>query len=141
MQELNLDASIQQAKQQNDKPFPVRLVDDNLFPNGGPILLLQVTWQQFQEDRRDHYKTVFGMSGGTDAEMRIKGEDFSFGIRLTKYVVGWEGISGDFNRNKLVDWFDVVPDACIAFANGLPKVLKQRQKAALQYKESTKKNS
>lgn len=141
MKELDLDATLKQA---NTDPIDIKLVDKDLFPEGSPILQVQITWQDYQREQRK--RTDIYVKPGKDqhqeeSEIHVARDPYQLGLCLTQYVVGWEGIAGEFSREKLYQWFEAIPDACIAFANGLEGVLKQRQQHMLQYRETTKKNS
>jgi hypothetical protein len=84
------------------------------------------------------FKRIVGRIFGT--EKKQKNADMRLIEALMPYVIGWQGIKGEFDRDKLFLFFKKFPNVADAFGMGLIEIFQAKDAERLKYQESAEKN-
>lgn len=141
--ELDLDALL--IEEQAEKVVWVQLDDDDLFPEGFIKIKVKVPSAKVRNHLyTKHYgaEMVLNPDGRRRNQTVTLKTDYEGYIRgIKEYIIGWDGIKGDFNLKKLLNFFDAYPEAGQAFARGCLGAFGEVSKRELEAKTDELKNS
>jgi hypothetical protein len=111
--------------------------------NEGAVLPQAFDVEIHQREQRkliNKYQRMLTTPTDTVAQVEVLIDFYELGIALTKYIVGWAGFTGTFNRDKIKQWLELSGERAEAFGRDFKVILGKYEEDILKQQEHDVKN-